>query len=180
MRSQGHKPFSGECHVQNIEHGPVYRAGIALYITLGRMDSISLEVLIALAGFVLAGLVYFATAQRNRMQANEMLGASERLAVRTRIIDQYASNLERRKDAGPHLLATLGLPQLRTDQEIREVIEEIRRRTGYDPWEGAGKFVEGLDLQTFFEAAAEQRIDFLRTPVEEFVTQLDVRKRHAA
>ena len=34
MRNQGRKPFSGECHVQNIEHGPVYRAGIALYITL--------------------------------------------------------------------------------------------------------------------------------------------------
>ena len=57
------------------------------------MDSISLEVLIALAALVVVGLVYFATVQRNRMQADETLDASERLAVRTRIIDQYASNV---------------------------------------------------------------------------------------
>jgi hypothetical protein len=137
------------------------------------MDSVSPEVLIALASLVVAGLVYFATVQRNRLQANETLAASERLAVRTRIIEQYAANFERRRDAGPHLLATLGLPQLRTDGEIREVIEEIRRRTGHDPWEGASKFVEGVDLHDFFEAAAEQRVDFIRTPVEEFVRQLN-------
>ena len=89
------------------------------------------------------------------------------------------SNFDRRKDAGPHLLAIVGLPQLRNDQEIRDVIGETRRRTGYDPWEGASKFVKGLDLQTFFEAPAEQRIDFLQTPVEVLVTRLDGRWRHA-
>ena len=143
------------------------------------MDSIPLEVLIAVAGLIVAVLVYFGTVQRNQIQANETSAASERLGVRNRMIDQYAANFERRKDAGPHLLATLGLPQLRTDQEIRRVIDEIRRRTGYDPWEGAGKFVEGVDLCTFFEVAAEQRIDFIRTPVEEFVRQLDARRRNA-
>lgn len=32
MASQGCKPLSGESHVRNIEHGPVYRACFALYI----------------------------------------------------------------------------------------------------------------------------------------------------
>lgn len=143
------------------------------------MDSISLELLVAVAGLVVTGLVYFGTVQRNQMQAKETLGASERLAVRNRIIDQYAANFERRKDAGPHLLATLGLPQLRTDVEIRNVIDEIRRRTGHDPWEGAARFVEGVDLHTFFHAAAEHRIDFLRTSVQQFVSQLDTRRKDA-
>ena len=32
--NKGGKPLSGGFHVQNIEQGPVYRAGFALYITL--------------------------------------------------------------------------------------------------------------------------------------------------
>ena len=38
MASQGCKPLSGESHVRNIEHGPVYRACFAPYITLGSLD----------------------------------------------------------------------------------------------------------------------------------------------
>ena len=107
------------------------------------------------------------------MQSDETLSAAERLATRTRIVERYAETFERRQDAGPHLLASLGLPQLRTDREIREVIEEIRRRTGHDPWEGSGAFTEGVDLQEFFEVAAEKRVDFNRTPVAVFAKTLN-------
>lgn len=136
------------------------------------METISLELLLAAAGVVLPGLIYFATVQRNKLQADDTLSAAERLAIRTRIIEQYAARYERRQDAGPHLLATLGLPQLQGDSQIREVIEGIRQRTGHDPWEGAGKHVEDVDLLTFFNRAAEERVDFLRVPVSEFVKQL--------
>jgi hypothetical protein len=143
------------------------------------MESISSEVLLALVGVVVAGMIYFATIQRNKLQADETRLAAERLAIRTRIIEEYAAKYERRKDAGPHLLATLGLAQLRSDSEIRSVIDEIRRRVGHDPWEGAREFVEQVNLLAFFEEAAEKRVDFIRTPVSEFVTQLDASKRHA-
>ena len=138
----------------------------------------SLELAVAVATLVVMALVYFASAQRTERQARtraELEGTQDeerRLAeVKRRIVEEYAQKYTRRSDAGPHLLASLGLPQLRSDTAIRNAIQEIHSRTGYDPWEGYGLDVQDLNLLHFFEQAAAANVDFTKTRVSEFASR---------
>ena len=143
------------------------------------MDGITPEVALAAASIVIAALIYFAGVERGqRRDVKTSVAEAQRERERreheliSRIVDEYAQAFSTRADAGPHLLARIGLPQLRSDAGIRAAVAEIQRRTGHDPWEGYSESVSDVDLLWFFEAAAARNIDFTRVRVSEFVTQI--------
>jgi hypothetical protein len=84
----------------------------------------------------------------------------------SKVADEYVSMSRRHIDSGPHALASIGLDQLDSDQAVREAIDEMRIRSGADPWGGLGQHVQHLDLVAFFRHLREKQINFFHVSVE--------------
>ena len=111
---------------------------------------------IGLLGILIAVALYFASVQRGK--AREKSRQINELA--SKFIDECVYMINRRRDTGPSALARFGLHQLKSDQRIRESIEEIKARTDLDPWEGREADIQDVDLVKFFKYIREHKIKF--------------------
>ncbi len=73
------------------------------------------------------------------------------------MVQKYVTLAQSHSDEGPHALATLNLAALGSDVLIRETIHRMDQRIGRDPWEGWARFVEDVDLVSFFTWTREHR-----------------------
>jgi len=90
----------------------------------------------------------------------------------SRVADEYVRMARGHIDSGPHALAELGLQNLGSDEAIREAIQEMRIRSGGDPWAGQSHHVQGTDLVMFFSFVSENRVNFFHTSVEAVAAQV--------
>jgi len=99
-------------------------------------------------------------------------------ALASKVADEYVALARSRRDGGPHALATLGLHMLGSDALIRQAIREMHARSGSDPWSGAGRFAEDVDLVRFFGWVSDHHPDFHMTSVEEVAKQVQAAGGH--
>lgn len=108
--------------------------------------------------------------ENSRQQHARALEADRRRhELNSKVADEYVSQAMRHIDAGPHLLGRLGLEQLGSDAAIRDSIEQMRVRSGADPWSGESEHLQGVDLLEFFRFVREQNVDFFRQSVADAV-----------
>jgi hypothetical protein len=93
-------------------------------------------------------------------------------ALASKVADRYVEMASLRKDSGPHALATLGLHALGSEALIRQAIQEMEARSGTDPWGGAARYVETIDLVRFFTWVSENHPDFHTTSVADVAKQV--------
>ena len=126
------------------------------------------EVILSIAGLVLSVALYFAGVKRGERQEREKqaLEALRDKGLRehelqierdrrqhemlSKIADEYVDMARRHFANGVHALERLGLDVLGSDRLIRDAIEQMRTRTGKDPWSGQSQHVEGVHLARFY------------------------------
>jgi hypothetical protein len=142
------------------------------------------EILIGLAALVVSVLVYFAGVQRGIRQARAQQTHEEKLErernerqLASKVADEYVTLVRTSRDAGPHAMATLGLHGLKSDRLIRQAIHEMGVRTARNPWGDEEQHVQGLDLVEFFRLAAENRVNFFETTVEQHAAVVRAKSR---
>jgi hypothetical protein len=90
----------------------------------------------------------------------------------SRMVEDYVAMARVSKDAGPHALATLNLPALRSDALIRDTIQRMDDRMGTDTWQGWGRYIEDVDLVQFFTWVREHHLNLHTTTVEDVAKQV--------
>lgn len=125
------------------------------------------EVLIGIAGIVVSIFVavfsYFAGVRRTekRLRVKEKQN-------RIRFVFEKYMEL-RRSTGGVDGLQKAGAATLESDSEIRELADLIVQHGEIDPLGRKCVLFDSVDFKAFFDYAVEERINFLRTPVEEIV-----------
>lgn len=123
-----------------------------------------MEALIAIVGTVatlaLGVVIYIAGVRNGKRQERERreheieMENDRRLRdFASKAADEYVKKVRTRGGggfSGPNALAGLGLDLLRSDARIRDAVQEMYARSGYDPWEGLGSHLDGVDLVEFF------------------------------
>lgn len=159
------------------------------------------ELIIAAVGVIVSILLYFAGVKRGERQerlrqAHERQLEADRQAherqlererqeherklererqeqeLASKVADEYVDMARRNYDSGIHAMARLSLDSLGSDALIRRAIEEMRVRTGKDPWGAKAGQVEDIDLMAFFRYVRERRIDFFNTPIEKVIDEV--------
>ena len=115
-----------------------------------------MEIIIGLAGLIISIILYIAgkrqgeRLEQERFYNERALAKDNRLQeLVSKIADDYVAMTRSRYDNGPHAMATLALHLLKSDRLIREAIEEMHLRSGYNPWHLDSKYVEDVDLVCF-------------------------------
>lgn len=137
------------------------------------------EVLIALGALIISVLTYFAGVHRGAKQERVRQAHEEKLErdrndrqLAAKVADEYVHMVRNARDSGPHALAKLGLHGLGSDELIRYAIQEMKVRTGKNPWQGEEDLVKDVDLVEFFQLVEENRVNFFSTTVAAHVAQL--------
>jgi hypothetical protein len=127
------------------------------------------EVLIGVAGLVLAVLLsvftYFAGVRRTekRLRVEEK---QNRIRV---VFEKYMEFRRRNYTGGFDGLQKAGAATLESDSEIRELADLIVKHGENDPLDRKCVLFDSVDFKAFFDYSVEERVNFLRTPVEEIV-----------
>lgn len=118
-----------------------------------------MELLISVAAIIVSVTLYYAGVRHGRRQEGErrehelrlareqrthdlaLEAARQRRETISRMADEYVAMVRGHIDGGPHALAVFGLQNLGSDEAIREAIQEMRIRSGGDPWAGQGHHV---------------------------------------
>jgi hypothetical protein len=109
--------------------------------------------LIGLGGLLLSVLTYFAGVIR----AERRHARNESEVRITKVLDAYIAAAQAGRANGFDGLVRAGVATLRSDVEIRELMERIvRHGQGWDPW----LILQGVDTHTFFRTAVERRYNF--------------------
>lgn len=138
-----------------------------------------MELIIGIIGILVAIGTYLAGIRQGRKQERERrdheweMERDRRLhELGSKVADEYVDMVRRNFDGGPHALARLGLEQLGEDKLIREVINEMKVRTGRDPWGKDSDLVADVDLVKLFRFVREHSVDFFRISVEGVVDKI--------
>jgi len=138
-----------------------------------------MEIIIGLAGLIISIMLYIAgkrhgeKLEQERYFNERALAKDERLhELASKVADDYVTMARSRYDNGPHGMATLALHLLKSDQLIREAIEEMHLRSGHNPWYSDTKYIEDVDLVRFFEYVSENKINFFKTTVSEVANKV--------
>jgi hypothetical protein len=141
-----------------------------------------MELVIGIIGIVIAIGTCLAGIRQGRKQERErrkheweMELDRRRHELASKVADEYVEMARRNFDSGPHALANLGLEQLGDDKLIREAINEMKVRTGRDPWGKYSELIADIDLVEFFKYVREHSVDLFRTSIQEIVVK--IRKR---
>ena len=122
------------------------------------------EIIIGLGGLILSSLTYFAGVYRTEKRLNKEEKRQRIEAVFNRYMEFRAGNIT----GGVDGLLKSGAGTLNDSAEIRELGDMIISH-GEKPPLGKNGELDGVDLKVFFEYAAKNRINFLRTPIEDVV-----------
>ena len=140
-----------------------------------------LELVIGIAGLVLAVLTYFAGVQRGKIQEQERR-EHDRAAeedrrlyeLRSKLVDEFVDMRRRNLDSGPPALVRLGLDKLGSDEQIRIAIQEMEARTKGSPWGRYAPQVADVNLLAFFRHCSQNGLDFRRTgTIEDVVAAVE-------
>lgn len=138
-----------------------------------------MEVIIGIIGILVAIGTYLAGVRQGRKQERERREHEWEMErdrrcheLASKIADEYVDMARRNFDSGAHALARLGLEQLGEDKLIREAINEMKVRTGRDPWGRDSELVANIDFVKFFRYVREHSVDFFRTSVEDVVDKI--------
>ncbi len=116
-------------------------------------------ILIGLGALVLAGLIYFARAQRTKTQRSED-ARNQRIQ---RVADSYMVLRRDSSDKGLSALLRSGVSTLNDDAEIRESIGLIRARGEDHPLASKPKKLvafDGADLKIMFDYMTDNHLTF--------------------
>ena len=124
------------------------------------------EILIGICGLILSVLTYFAGVWRTEKR----LSREDRERRVRSVFDKYMDFRRRNYTGGLDGLQKAGAATLNSHNEILEVIDLV---TGHGETHPLGQnqlhLFEGVDLKKFFDYAAKQRVNFLRTPLERVI-----------
>ncbi len=124
------------------------------------------ELLIGLGGLILSGLTYFAGVWRTeRRTAKE-----DRNARIQRVFDRYMEFRRTNHTGGTDGLQKAGVATLCSNDEILELVELIVHHGEKHPLGADHEMAfSGVNLLSLFSYAAENRVNFLQTPLEEII-----------
>jgi hypothetical protein len=130
------------------------------------------EVIIGLGGLVIAVLAYFAGVWRT-----SRLHAADESQRRIRaVFEAYMIQWNARKTGGMDGLLKAGAATLANTEEVLEVARKIQDHGEKHPFgEDFVLLISGTNLTTLFRFAAENRVNFLRTPVAQVVADSKAR-----
>jgi len=110
-------------------------------------------------------------AEQKRIETERRLEAEHRLYdLQERKIAEYSILIREHHMRGLVALAALGIESLGSDERIRVAIEQMRRRTRVDPWEGQSDLIANTHLVRLFEYISNNNVDVAETPLEDVVT----------
>jgi hypothetical protein len=112
------------------------------------------ELLVGLAGLFLSVLTYFAGVLRTERRH----ARSDSVARITKVLDAYIASAREGRANGFHGLVIAGVATLRSDREIRELIDCIVQ---HDPRWDPRPTLKDVDTHKFFRAAIERQYNFL-------------------
>lgn len=126
----------------------------------------TVEILIGICGVVISVLTYLLGVRRREKR----LSREDRERRVRSVFDKYMDFRKRNFTGGLDGLQKAGAATLDSHDEIQEVIDLV---TGHGETHPLGQnqlhLFEGVDLKKFFDYAAKQRVNFLRTPLEQVI-----------
>lgn len=124
------------------------------------------ELLIGVCGLLLSVLTYFAGIWRTERRHSK----EDREARIHGVFDGYMNFRRSNVTGGTDGLQKAGIATLHSNDEILELVNRIVQHGEMHPL-GADHDTAfaGVDLLCFFRCAAEKRVNFLRTPLEEII-----------
>jgi hypothetical protein len=126
------------------------------------------ELLIGLGGLVLGVLSYFAGVHRTEKR----LRSDDRALRIRRVFDRYMGFRSSNYTGGYDGLQKAGAATLASHEEILELVQLIVAHGEKHPLgSNYDQAFAGVDLKAFFEYAASNRVNFLRTPIEEVIAK---------
>lgn len=123
------------------------------------------EILIGLGGLVLSILTYFAGVRRTE---NRYLDVDRKQRIDA-VFKTYMEFRREIKTAGHDGLLKAGVATLESNEEILELAEKIIAHGELDPLERKSGLLDSVNLKKLFDYAAKNRINFLRTKLEEII-----------
>jgi hypothetical protein len=135
-------------------------------------EAISNELLIGIGGLVLSVLTYFAGVSRTKRQ----LATQDRETRISAVLNAYMDFRRKNKTDGLDGLQKAGIATLISNTEIHELLSRIVAHGEHHPLgrDHATTF-SGVDLPRFFQYAAQNRINFFQTSIEQVVKDSDSR-----
>ena len=129
-------------------------------------ETMSNEILIGIGGLILSVLTYFAGVSRTKRQ----LATQDREARIRVVLDTYMDFRRKSKTDGLDGLQKAGIATLVSNAEIHELLGRIVAHGEHHPLgrDHATTF-SGVDLPRFFQYAAQNRINFFQTSIEQVV-----------
>ncbi|MCX6992647.1 MAG: hypothetical protein NT011_05810 [Kiritimatiellaeota bacterium] len=115
----------------------------------------TIEIIIGIAGVVLAVLTYFAGVQRTKQQY-EQDDVESRI---NRLVDAYHSDASKYRYYPLRRLINSGVLLLRSDKEIREACRRLELRNSRSPLEPHAEALSNVDLHVFFQAIKEYKLN---------------------
>lgn len=128
--------------------------------------NMSNEILIGISGLILSVLTYFAGVARTKKQ-NSVQDREERIF---RVLEKYLEFRRSSKTSGLDGLKKAGIATLESNAEVTELLDRIVAHGEPHPLgqEHAAVY-SGVDLLRFFRYAAQNSVNFFRTPVEQVI-----------
>ena len=126
------------------------------------------ELLIGLGGLVLSVLTYFAGVWRTERRHN----TQDCEARVQRVFENYMDFRKRNYTAGYDGAQKAGIATLHSNDEIRAFTELVVNHSEQHPLgSDHAKVFKEVDLLKFFKYAAENRVNFLTTPIEKVIAE---------
>ena len=125
-------------------------------------------ILIGIGGLVLSVLTYFAGVWRTEKRLNR---EDRETRIRS-VFNQYMAFRRRNYTSGLDGLLKAGAATLNSHDETLELIDRIKRHGEKNPLgQRQLHLFEGVDLKTFFDYAAEHRINFFQASLEQVIEE---------
>jgi len=124
------------------------------------------EILIGIGGLILSVLTYFAGVSRTKKQ----LSVQDREERVCRVLDKYMEFRRTSNTSGLDGLQKAGIATLESNAEVTELLNRIVAHGEHHPLgsDHATVFL-GVDLPRFFRYAAQNRVNFFRTSIEQVI-----------
>ena len=126
----------------------------------------SSEILIGLGGLVLAALTYFAGVRRTEKRLCKV-EQNERIQ---KVFNRYMDFRRTNYTAGLDGLQKSGVAILKSDEEIRELINLILAHSEVNPLGNPNQFND-VNLKKLFDYVAKERVNFFSTKIEDIINK---------
>ena len=129
-------------------------------------ETMSNEILIGIGGLILSVLTYFAGVSRTKKQ----LSLQDREGRICRVLDTYMELRRMGRTSGLDGLQKAGIATLETNAEVIELLGRIVAHGEPHPLgSDHATIILGVDLPRLFRYAAQKRVNFFQTRIEQVI-----------